>query len=107
MAQKNLYDIHHERACGENTREDYWREHTNFVEWYKEPTVILDKTNPNPGFWRWFADGQINICHNCIDRHLDRGDEPALHWFSAMAKRSQTYSWKQLYDHVARLAFVY
>ena len=29
----------------------------------------------------WFADGVLNACHNCVDRHLaSRGDETAIIW---------------------------
>ena len=31
-------------------------------------------------FARWFPDGELNTCHNALDRHVDggRGDQPAL-----------------------------
>lgn len=53
------------------------------VDWFKKPNVILDKSNPNPGFWRWFKDSKVNMCYNAIDRHLaDLADKPAIHWVS-------------------------
>lgn len=29
---------------------------------------------------RWYPDGEMNICYNCIDRHVDegRGDKIAF-----------------------------
>ena len=30
---------------------------------------------------KWFEDGQLNACYNCVDRHLEkRGDQVALVW---------------------------
>ncbi|KAL4495296.1 hypothetical protein ABPG73_022341 [Tetrahymena malaccensis] len=105
---KNPYQIAFERSVNPLTREDYWREQTHFVDWFKKPDVILDKSNPNPGFWRWFKDSQVNMCYNAVDRHVQQlHDKPALHWVSPYEKIERTYTWAELQDNVARLAGVY
>jgi propionyl-CoA synthetase len=57
---------------------------------------------------KWFADGEINITTNAIDRHIDagRGDEPAMHQYSAYTGVERTYSFNQLREEVGRLASV-
>lgn len=53
---KNAYEYACERANHEETREEFWKEQLDLVDWFKKPSVILDKTNPNLGFWRWYKD---------------------------------------------------
>ena len=81
---KNAYEIAYERATNDATREDFWQEQTYLVDWFKKPTVILDKSNEHPGFWRWYKDARVNICYNAVDRHvIEMPKSPALHWYSA------------------------
>ena len=57
---------------------------------------------------RWFADGEINITVNAIDRHVDagRGDEPAMHSISSYTGQEQTLTYNQLKEQVGKLASV-
>src|SRR5260370_7622495 len=38
------------------------------LTWYKRWKTVLD-TNDRP-FWKWFVGGKLNVCYNCVDRHL-------------------------------------
>ncbi|MEP3675471.1 acetate--CoA ligase [Sulfitobacter sp.] len=60
----------------------FWAEQATRVDWIKPFTQVSDvdftlgavKIN-------WFADGQLNVSANCIDRHLEtRGDQTAIIW---------------------------
>ena len=60
----------------------FWREQGGRVDWMKPFTQVSDvdftlgqvKIN-------WYADGQLNVAANCIDRHLEtRGDQTAIIW---------------------------
>ena len=44
----------------------------------REPKQILDDSRPP--FTRWFVGGELNTCHNALDRHVDggRADQLAL-----------------------------
>ena len=50
------------------------------LEWTREPSEALDESNPP--FFRWFADGELNVSANCLDRHVAAGlgDRVAYHW---------------------------
>ena len=49
------------------------------MDWYTKPKTIIDQTDLP--FVKWFPDGQINITHNLLDRHLeDRKDIIAYHY---------------------------
>jgi len=39
--------------------------------WRKPFTQVLD--NSEPPFFRWFADGELNLSENCLDRHVQSG----------------------------------
>ncbi|KAL4471394.1 hypothetical protein ABPG74_008287 [Tetrahymena malaccensis] len=105
---KNAYQEAYDRATHPDTREEFWKEQLDLVEWFKKPSVILDKSHQNPGFWRWYKDGEINICYNAIDRHvIEMPEKPALHWYSAYLKQELTYTWAELHDQVSKLADVY
>ena len=46
-------------------REDFWKEISNDIFWYKKPTKILN--SQNPPFYKWFEDGVTNTCYNALD----------------------------------------
>ena len=63
---------------------------------------VLDDSNPP--FFKWFADGELNISFNCLDRHLEEhGDQVAYHWVGEPGdKRTLTY--QDLHSEVCRFA---
>lgn len=38
------------------------------LSWHKPFTQVLDESNAP--FYQWFADGELNVSYNCLDRHL-------------------------------------
>src|ERR671923_105000 len=61
--------------------EGFWaRQAEELVDWIEKPTEILDESNVP--FYKWFADGKLNLSYNCIDRHVEagNGDRVAYHW---------------------------
>jgi len=61
--------------------EAWWlRQATELLEWERPPSESLDDSDPP--FYRWFADGRLNVSANCLDRHVaaGRGDRVAYHW---------------------------
>lgn len=101
-----LYDEMFKEASEDETREDFWKKQAEKVHWHKFPETILDGSN-HP-FYKWYPDGEINICYNAIDRHVEdgRGDQIALIWDSAYTKTSKKYTYNDLLNHVSRLARV-
>jgi acetyl-CoA synthetase len=67
----------HERA--EADLEGFWADQARELEWSRPFTEVLDWQLP---FARWFADGQLNVSVNCVDRHVasGHGDQVAFHW---------------------------
>ena len=57
---------------------------------------------------KWFEDGELNVCANCVDRHLEtRGDQTAIIWESDDPTVDSKVTYNELYEKVSRLANVY
>ena len=53
--------------------EEFWKNISEDVFWFKKPTKILNKSNPP--FYKWFENGITNSCYNALDFHVDQGRE--------------------------------
>jgi propionyl-CoA synthetase len=86
--------------------EGFWAEAAKDIDWYQEPTVVLDKGSPP--FYRWFADGTVNTCFNALDRHVagGRADQLALVYDSPVTSIVRTYTYQELLAETARFAGV-
>src|SRR5690606_5859789 len=86
--------------------EGFWAERAReLVHWHTPFTEVLDWNNPP--FAKWFADGELNVAYNCLDRHVEAGigDRVALLWEGENGdERRVTYA--ELTDEVKRLANV-
>ncbi|MGH2851961.1 MAG: acetate--CoA ligase, partial [Solirubrobacteraceae bacterium] len=58
----------------------WWVKQAEELEWFRRWDTVLDDSNPP--FYKWFVGGQLNVSHNCLDRHVaaGRGDRVAFHW---------------------------
>src|SRR5215813_7132487 len=84
----------------------FWGEAAKVIEWYRPPTVVLDRSNPP--FFRWFTDGVLNTCFNALDRHVrdGRAEQAALVYDSPVTGSQRTFTYRQLLDEVSRFAGV-
>ncbi|SHE51136.1 acetyl-coenzyme A synthetase [Lampropedia hyalina DSM 16112] len=87
--------------------ETFWAKAAERLEWFKKPTQIKDTNfDPKNFYTRWFADGELNVSVNCIDRHLaTRGDKTAILWEpDSPDTPSQAITYRQLSERVNKLA---
>ena len=87
----------------------FWGEQGSRVDWIKPFTQVSDvdftlgqvKIN-------WYADGQLNVAANCIDRHLEtRGDQTAIIWEpDSPEEPAQHITYKDLHAGTCRMANV-
>jgi propionyl-CoA synthetase len=84
--------------------DEFWREVSAAIDWDREPERILDDSRPP--FYRWFTGGELNTCHNALDRHVasGRADQPALVYDSPVTGAKRVYSYAKLLEKVATLA---
>ncbi len=86
--------------------EGFWGEAAKAVEWTRPPSKVLDEANAP--FVRWFPDGELNTCHNALDRHVEagRGEQTALIYDSPVTGAQGKYTYAELRDQVARFGGV-
>ena len=95
------YREFHRRSLEE--REGFWREQAALVEWHRPFRQVLDYSRPP--FARWFVGGELNLCHNAIDRHLAaRAEQPALVWISTEVNETRSFTYRELHAEVNRVA---
>ncbi|MDQ3402943.1 MAG: propionyl-CoA synthetase [Actinomycetota bacterium] len=89
-----------------NDPEGFWLDAARAVDWTKPPTRALDSSSAP--LYRWFPDGELNTCHNALDRHVaaGRGDRTALIYDSPITQTQATLSYSELTELVARFAGV-
>jgi propionyl-CoA synthetase len=82
----------------------FWGEAAGLIDWYREPDIVLEDSNAP--FYRWFVGGELNTCHNALDRHVEggRADQLALVYDSPVTGRTRRYTYRELRDEVARFA---
>ena len=85
-------------------KESFWAAQASRIRWYKQPSVILSQNEK--GFYRWFADGEINMAALCLDHQVEsgRGDQTALIYDSPVSKTVKRYTYRELLELVARFA---
>ena len=87
----------------------FWLEQSSRLDWVKAPGVASESSFDQADFGvRWFADGELNVSANCLDRHLaERGDDIALIWEPDDPKEDpRRFSYRQLHAEVCRFANV-
>ena len=59
--------------------DSFWAEEAKRLDWIKTPTIISNWSF-DPVDIKWFEDGELNLCYNALDRHVEagRGDVTAL-----------------------------
>jgi len=84
--------------------EGYWADLAReLLSWKKPFTQVLDQSN-RP-FFKWFADGTLNVSYNCLDRNVERGlgDKTAI-IFEADDGAVAKVSYRELLALVGRFA---
>jgi len=94
-----------------NDAEAFWLEQAESLSWFKKPTHSLKYTWDTAARkieHTWFADGQLNVSYNCLDRHLGTpvAKKTALIWQGEVDSNVRKYTYEQLYKEVCKFANV-
>ena len=89
--------------------DSFWREQGKRLEWIKPYSTVKNTTYEYPNVSiKWYEDGVLNVCANCIDRHLEsRGDQVAIIWEGDDPQTDAKITYNELYEQVCRLANAY
>ena len=85
----------------------FWGKHGKRIDWFKPYTKVKNTSFSGKVSIKWYEDGQTNVSHNCIDRHLKkRGDQVAIIWEGDNPYDDKKITYRELHDHVCRMANV-
>ncbi|XP_029681503.1 acyl-CoA synthetase short-chain family member 3, mitochondrial isoform X2 [Takifugu rubripes] len=93
-------------AAAREDPERFWGEAGSHLKWFQpwSKTVHVE----DPVFPNWFVGGELNMCYNAVDRHVEsgRGDQPAIIYDSPVGGAKALITFRELQDQVSRLAGV-
>lgn len=105
--KQNYYSKYY-LSINEKTREKFWYDECEEIYFYKKPNLnnILDKSNLP--FYKWFPDSEVNICYNCVDRHIINGygNNYALIFESFYLNKVIKYTYNDVYTEVQKISFI-
>lgn len=89
-----------------NQPEQFWAEQADRLNWQR-PFKQVFQGDWTQGDIKWFDGGRLNVCENCVDRHLeDKANKTALIWEGDLPEQTSSYTFKQLSEQVNRMANV-
>src|SRR5579859_8258154 len=83
--------------------DEFWTEAAKRVSWF-EPFDKLYEWNPP--FAKWYLGGKLNVCYNCVDRHVESGlaDKVAYFWEGEPVDDRRQITFRDLQRAVVRFA---
>jgi acetyl-CoA synthetase len=86
----------------------FWGEMGKRIDWIKPYTRVKNTSyDPHNVSIKWYEDGTLNVCANCIDRHLkSRADQVAIIWEGDDPTMDDKITYRQLYERVCKFANV-
>jgi propionyl-CoA synthetase len=96
------FDVLYRRSLDDP--DGFWGEAAAAIDWVEPWQRVLDDSRAP--LYRWFTGGRLNTCFNALDRHAERGrgEQAALIYDSPLAATTQTFTYRELRDAVARFA---
>ncbi len=91
--------------------DEFWLEQAKSLTWFKEPTKSLEfvwDTQGRKVEHTWFADGELNISYNCLDRHMGTPVEnkTAILWQGEEEDSVSKLTYREMYERVCKFANV-
>ncbi len=88
-----------------NEPESFWGEMAQRIDWITPPTKIKNTSFKSPVSIKWYEDGVLNACYNCVDRHLpEKTTSTALIFEGNNPEESRKISYGELKDEVCKVA---
>jgi acetyl-CoA synthetase len=86
--------------------EGFWAEQAQRIDWIKPFTKIKDVSFAKDDLHiRWYYDGTLNACYNCVDRHLEnKADDVAIIWEGDDPNRDLSITYRELHERVCKFA---
>ncbi|ASJ24216.1 acetate--CoA ligase [Laribacter hongkongensis] len=83
--------------------EGFWADLAReLLSWKKPFTQVFDGSQAP--FFKWFADGQLNVSYNCLDRHLEHNANKTAIIYETDDGQVTPISYRSLYEQVCQFA---
>jgi acetyl-CoA synthetase len=94
------------RREAEQNPKTFWLEQAKRLDWHKFPAEAGDWSFHEADFGiRWYADGELNLSVNCLDRHLEKnGERTAVIFEADEPGEGRRVSYRELYEETCRFA---
>ncbi len=98
------YEKMYARSVEDNA--GFWAEQAGRIDWIKPFTKVKDVSFARDDVHiRWYHDGTLNVCYNCVDRHLEeKGDDVAIIWEGDDPSRDLKITYRELHERVCKFA---
>ncbi|MGI9520719.1 MAG: acetate--CoA ligase [Hyphomicrobiaceae bacterium] len=105
-ADEAKYQQMYQRSIAEP--DAFWAEMGREIDWITPFTRVKNTSfAPENVSIKWYEDGTLNVCANCVDRHVEtRGDQVALIWEGDDPAEGSQITYRQLLEHVSKFANV-
>ncbi len=86
----------------------FWGEMGKRIDWIKPYTKVKQVSyDPSNVSIKWYEDGTLNVCANCVDRHVaTRGEQVAIIWEGDDPTEDEKITYNQLLERVSKFANV-
>ncbi|HEY7752740.1 MAG TPA: acetate--CoA ligase [Steroidobacteraceae bacterium] len=105
-AQANVKAAEYEAMYRDSVRDPagFWGRIAKRIDWMRFPAKIKDTSfDPDDFRIRWFADGELNVSVNCLDRQLaTRADKVALLFEGDDPGVSRKITYREMHEQVCR-----
>jgi acetyl-CoA synthetase len=104
LIDKAGYERMYQQSVDDN--EGFWAEHAQRIDWIKPFTKVKDVSFAKDDLHiRWYEDGTLNACYNCVDRHLEaKGDDVAIIWEGDDPAVDLKITYRELHGRVCKFA---
>jgi len=104
LIDKARYEEMYAKSVEDN--EAFWAEQAQRIDWIKPFTKVKDVSFAKDDLHiRWYEDGTLNVCYNCVDRHLDKnGDDVAIIWEGDDPANDLKITYRELHERVSKFA---
>ncbi|MEM9689349.1 MAG: acetate--CoA ligase [Pseudomonadota bacterium] len=101
---KDQYEAMYRESVEDN--EAFWAKQAERIDWMQPFTQVKDVSYAKDDLHiKWYADGTLNVCYNCVDRHLDsKADDVAIIWEGDDPSRDETITYRQLHERVCKFS---
>jgi len=97
------YNALYERSIKD--ADSFWGEQGRNLQWIKPYSKVKNASFEGDVKIRWFEDGTLNACTNCIDRHLpQRAQQTAIIWEGDNPSEQKRITYAELHSEVCRFA---